>query len=494
MIQVDADILLIDEVLAVGDAAFQQKCFDVFHRMRDEGKTILFVTHDMGAVERFCDRAMLLERGRDASYRRARRRRRAATSSSTSAATARRAPTRRRGAERVGDGDGGDRRARGSRTRAASARRLPQGAACTVARARALPRARSAEPGFGVCSRTTGTIRCSRRPTTDGDAPAGLRGRATRRVVHASTFENVLRARPLSTSTPWLVARAAAAPTRSTAGRASASAVVDRRAHRSGGLVDLPRTTRIDARRAGAGDDAPSPSRRPAELARPVGARRRPAALRLPDVDARRHRLQAALLRLGARLPVAADAAAAAVRRPLPRVHGVRAGSAATSRTTPSSCSPTSCCSRSSPEATGRRSASVVDRENARAQDPLPAHGDPAVGRPHGAASTSALNLSRCSSSCSPPASSRAGRWLQLAAAARALLAVLAAGARDAALGALRALPRRRADLGGRARSCSSTPRRCSTRSRRSACPTASSNADHVQPARGASSSSSATR
>jgi ABC-type polysaccharide/polyol phosphate transport system ATPase subunit len=63
MVQVDADILLIDEVLAVGDAAFQQKCFDVFHRLRDEGKTILFVTHDMGAVARFCDRAMLLEKG-----------------------------------------------------------------------------------------------------------------------------------------------------------------------------------------------------------------------------------------------------------------------------------------------------------------------------------------------------------------------------------------------------------------------------------------------
>jgi ABC-type multidrug transport system ATPase subunit len=63
MIQVDADILLIDEVLAVGDASFQQKCFDVFTRLREEGKTILFVTHDMGAVERFCHRAMLLERG-----------------------------------------------------------------------------------------------------------------------------------------------------------------------------------------------------------------------------------------------------------------------------------------------------------------------------------------------------------------------------------------------------------------------------------------------
>jgi ABC-type multidrug transport system ATPase subunit len=64
MIQVDADILLIDEVLAVGDAAFQQKCFDVFHDLRAQGRTILFVTHDMGAVERFCDRAMLLEEGR----------------------------------------------------------------------------------------------------------------------------------------------------------------------------------------------------------------------------------------------------------------------------------------------------------------------------------------------------------------------------------------------------------------------------------------------
>ncbi len=62
-IQVDADILLIDEVLAVGDAAFQQKCFDVFHRMRDQGKTIVFVTHDMGSLQRFCHRAMLLERG-----------------------------------------------------------------------------------------------------------------------------------------------------------------------------------------------------------------------------------------------------------------------------------------------------------------------------------------------------------------------------------------------------------------------------------------------
>jgi ABC-2 type transport system ATP-binding protein len=63
-IQVDAEVLLIDEVLAVGDAAFQQKCFAEFHRLKDEGRTILFVTHDMSAVERFCDRAVLLEKGK----------------------------------------------------------------------------------------------------------------------------------------------------------------------------------------------------------------------------------------------------------------------------------------------------------------------------------------------------------------------------------------------------------------------------------------------
>ncbi len=64
MIQVDADILLIDEVLAVGDAAFQQKCYDEFARIRRSGATVLFVTHDMNAVQRFCDRALLLEHGR----------------------------------------------------------------------------------------------------------------------------------------------------------------------------------------------------------------------------------------------------------------------------------------------------------------------------------------------------------------------------------------------------------------------------------------------
>jgi ABC-type polysaccharide/polyol phosphate transport system ATPase subunit len=64
MIQVDADVLLIDEVLAVGDAAFQQKCYDEFERIRASGRTVLLVTHDMNAVRRFCDRAMLIEQGK----------------------------------------------------------------------------------------------------------------------------------------------------------------------------------------------------------------------------------------------------------------------------------------------------------------------------------------------------------------------------------------------------------------------------------------------
>ena len=62
-VQVDAEVLLVDEVLAVGDASFQQKCFTEFDRMKAANRTIVFVTHDMGTVERFCDRAMLLERG-----------------------------------------------------------------------------------------------------------------------------------------------------------------------------------------------------------------------------------------------------------------------------------------------------------------------------------------------------------------------------------------------------------------------------------------------
>jgi ABC-type polysaccharide/polyol phosphate transport system ATPase subunit len=64
MLQADADVLLIDEVLAVGDAAFQQKCADAFHEMKIAGKTIILVTHEMTTVEEYCHRAMLIDGGK----------------------------------------------------------------------------------------------------------------------------------------------------------------------------------------------------------------------------------------------------------------------------------------------------------------------------------------------------------------------------------------------------------------------------------------------
>jgi ABC-type polysaccharide/polyol phosphate transport system ATPase subunit len=62
-IQVDFDILLLDEVLAVGDQEFQEKCFATFERFRKEKKTIVLVTHDLGTVGAYADRAMLLRFG-----------------------------------------------------------------------------------------------------------------------------------------------------------------------------------------------------------------------------------------------------------------------------------------------------------------------------------------------------------------------------------------------------------------------------------------------
>ena len=62
-IQVEFDVLLLDEVLAVGDQAFQEKCFATFDRFREERKTVVFVSHDLGTVAERCDRALLLRNG-----------------------------------------------------------------------------------------------------------------------------------------------------------------------------------------------------------------------------------------------------------------------------------------------------------------------------------------------------------------------------------------------------------------------------------------------
>src|SRR5213595_3294485 len=63
-IHVDPDVLLVDEVLAVGDEGFTHKCLDKFAEFRRRGKTILLVTHSLNLVERFCDEALWLDEGR----------------------------------------------------------------------------------------------------------------------------------------------------------------------------------------------------------------------------------------------------------------------------------------------------------------------------------------------------------------------------------------------------------------------------------------------
>lgn len=59
-----ADVYLCDEILAVGDREFQKKCLKVFEDLKKQGKTIILVSHDLDLVEKFCDRAVLLEKGR----------------------------------------------------------------------------------------------------------------------------------------------------------------------------------------------------------------------------------------------------------------------------------------------------------------------------------------------------------------------------------------------------------------------------------------------
>ena len=63
-IHVDPEVLLVDEVLAVGDEGFTHKCLDKFAEFKRRGKTILLVTHSLGMVERFCDEALWLDAGR----------------------------------------------------------------------------------------------------------------------------------------------------------------------------------------------------------------------------------------------------------------------------------------------------------------------------------------------------------------------------------------------------------------------------------------------
>lgn len=63
-IHANREILLMDEVLAVGDSAFQEKCLDIFRSYKDRGRTVILVTHGIGTVREYCDRALLLDKGK----------------------------------------------------------------------------------------------------------------------------------------------------------------------------------------------------------------------------------------------------------------------------------------------------------------------------------------------------------------------------------------------------------------------------------------------
>lgn len=63
-IRAHADILILDEVLAVGDAAFQQKCNDYFRTLKHDKKTVILVTHNMNAVREYCNKAIVIENGK----------------------------------------------------------------------------------------------------------------------------------------------------------------------------------------------------------------------------------------------------------------------------------------------------------------------------------------------------------------------------------------------------------------------------------------------
>ena len=259
MIQVDADILLIDEVLAVGDAAFQQKCFDEFNRLRDEGKTIVLRHARHG-------RGQPLLPSRDAD--RARQGRRASASPSASAtqylelnfarAGAPALGAAARGATRYGDGARADRR-RLARGRAAGA---PRRSASRTTRDRLKARVEFARAHGAPVGRRRVRERGPARTSFSLDDDPGATSRPARsRPATRRRFTRALRQRlrpgPLRAARDRRprAARGAELVDRASSRR---SFVVDRRPIVSGGhRRPAARARRSSARRA------PEPSPRP---------------------------------------------------------------------------------------------------------------------------------------------------------------------------------------------------------------------------------------
>jgi teichoic acid transport system ATP-binding protein len=67
-IAVEPEIMILDEILAVGDKAFQEKCLEHIAKFRQSGGTILFVSHNLGMIRKYCERVMWLERGKVKGY------------------------------------------------------------------------------------------------------------------------------------------------------------------------------------------------------------------------------------------------------------------------------------------------------------------------------------------------------------------------------------------------------------------------------------------
>jgi len=236
MIQVDADILLIDEVLAVGDASFQQKCFDVFHRMKDEGKTILFVTHDMGAVRRFCARAMLIERGELQMIGKPRE----IADNYMELNFGREASAQEEGHQRYGDrsadiADAWFEDEHGERQTA-----LPQGRPCTF-RARVVFNRPSEHPAFAVLFESE-----SGQPlfatSTDWASERTGRYEPGDEAVFSVAFENPFAPGRLFAS-PWVTRRASQDLLDR---RPRMTSIVVTGTHTSGGVVDLPHDVSLE--------------------------------------------------------------------------------------------------------------------------------------------------------------------------------------------------------------------------------------------------------
>ena len=196
---IQADVLLLDEVFAVGDEDFQRKCFGKIREFKLRGGTIVFVSHDAQAVERLCDRAVLLRAGTRRLRRRDARGDRAVPPAARGRAQPRRA---RRGAARVGQRRGADRLGPAARLRR---RRAPPVRLRRAARRRAPRRLRRERRCLRASrsSSATTTASCSAASPSRPPSSAGTHGPGNVRFASRSSISRSPRA--TSTSAARLI-------------------------------------------------------------------------------------------------------------------------------------------------------------------------------------------------------------------------------------------------------------------------------------------------